>query len=240
MFPAHDAHDGIAPELLPPTLSLTVVHHQIRISQFARRAKIENAMLHRALENERGIAERAIGDGYRRIPDNVVHNLVPDQNAQGICSCITADGERNDRLRVADAGRPSGCSAAVERLKARHVDRRNTIFARAARSDLLQRDGVLREIGAGPLRSPAEWLGRGSADSHCSQGTNRSHHQHRRPDAVPESQWLAAEDLYFVSAPPDRDLRRFRSHYSLDRPTRLRVRVTFSLTEVRLSCSQHG
>src|SRR5262249_13699394 len=85
--------------------------------------------------------------------------------------------------------------------------RRNTILARAARSDLFQRDGVLREIGAGPLRSPAGWLGRGSADSHCSQGTNRSH-QHRPPDAVPESQWLAAEDLYFVSAPPDRDLRR--------------------------------
>jgi ribonuclease I len=32
----------------------------------------------------------------------------------------------------------------------------------------------------------------------------------------------------------------FDLHYSLDRPTRLLVRVTFSLTEVRLSCSQHG
>src|SRR5260370_19753452 len=154
-LPAHGAHNGVAPELLPPALRLTVVHHEIRVSEFARRAEIENPILHRAFENERGIAERAVGDRHGRTPDNIVHDLVPDQNAQGNGPRVAANGERDERLCIAYAASPSGCNAIGEPLEARRVDRRNTVLARPARLNLLQRDSVLRKVRAGPLPSPA-------------------------------------------------------------------------------------
>src|SRR5712691_6307294 len=139
-LPAHDAHDGVAAKLLPPALGLTVVHHEIRVSELARRAEIENPVLHRAFENARGVAKRAIGDGHGRASDTIVHDLMPDQDAQGIRPRVAAYGERNDRLCIADAGGPSAHNAVVEPLKARPVDRWNTILARAARFNLLQRN----------------------------------------------------------------------------------------------------
>jgi len=45
VFPAHDAYNRIAPELLPPALGLTVIHHEIRISELARRTEIENEIV---------------------------------------------------------------------------------------------------------------------------------------------------------------------------------------------------
>jgi len=71
-------------------------------------------------------------------------------------------------------GGPSGGSAIVEPLEARRVDRPNTVLGRAARFDLVQRDGVLREIGAGPFRSPTSGLGHGSANGRAvGHGDNR-------------------------------------------------------------------
>lgn len=151
--------------MLPPALGLTVVHHQIGVSQLSRRAEIENAILNRALENERAIAERAIGNGYGHTPDNIIHDLVPDQNAQRVGARIVADDERDDRFRVAETGRPSGCSAAVQPLEARRVNRRNPVLGRAARLNLLQRDNMLREICARPLGSPTSSFGRGLDNS---------------------------------------------------------------------------
>src|SRR6516225_253049 len=131
-LPAHDAHDGVAPELLPPALGLTVVHHEIGVSEFARRAEIEHAIFHRTFENERGITERAIGDRHRCASDHVVHDLVPDQNANGIGPRIAVDGERDDWFRIADAAGPSGCCAVAELLEARPIDRWNAILRWAA------------------------------------------------------------------------------------------------------------
>src|SRR5258708_12633806 len=93
--------------MLPPALGLTVVHHEIRVSELTRRAEIENPVLHRAFENERGVAKRAIGDGHGRIPDTIVHDLVPDQDAQGIRPRVAANGDRDDRLSIPTPATPS-------------------------------------------------------------------------------------------------------------------------------------
>ena len=111
---------------------MTVVHHKIRVSEFARRAEIENAILDRAFENERGIAERTIGDREGLTPDHIVHDLVPDQNANGIGPRIAVDGERDDWFRIADAAGPSGCGAVVELLEARPINRWNAVLRWAA------------------------------------------------------------------------------------------------------------
>src|SRR6266852_5304450 len=160
-LPAHDAHDGVAAKLLPPALGLTVVHHEVRVSELARRAEIKNAVLDRTFENDRGIAERAIGDSHGRTSNDVVRNFVPDQNTQGICTCIAADGERDDRFGVADAGCPASCGAIIELLEERHVDRRDSVLGRATRFDFLQWNGMPREISTRPFRSPASRIGYG-------------------------------------------------------------------------------
>src|SRR6516164_5030658 len=61
-FPTHYAYDGVTSELLPPALSLTVIHNEIRISELAGRPEIEHAILNCALENEGGITKGAVGN----------------------------------------------------------------------------------------------------------------------------------------------------------------------------------
>lgn len=117
VFSAQDAHNCIARELLPPALGLTVVHHKIRVSEFSCCAEIEDAILQRAVKNERGVAERAIGHGDRRAADEIVHDFVPDQNAQRIGSRIVADSKRNHRLGVHNARGPPGCGTIAKPLE---------------------------------------------------------------------------------------------------------------------------
>src|SRR6266851_956783 len=222
-LPAHDAHDGVAAKLLPPARGLTVVHHKVRVSELARRAEIENPVPHRAFENEGGIAKRAIGDSHGRFPDTIVHDLMPDQDAQGIGPRVAANGERDDRLCIADAASPSGCNAIGEPLEARRVDRWNIVPARPARLNLLQRDSVLREVRAGPLRSPASRLDWSSARGRADGRGDKRRRQHYRSDAVSEPQLRAAGELYCPPQRLYRDLPRVDLGYSLDCPKRLPV-----------------
>src|SRR5207247_9797375 len=129
-------------------------------------------------------------------PNDVVRNFVPDQNAQGICACIAADNERDDRFGVADALRPACCRAIAELLEARHVDRTNSVLGRAALFNFFQWNGMPREISARPFRSPASRIGHGCAKC-CPGGRGNEHRQqYHRSNAVSESQGFARRGSY--------------------------------------------
>jgi hypothetical protein len=142
------ADDGGAEILLPPALGLPVVHDEVRVAQLARGAEIENQAIDPAIESDRRVAQRAVGDGDRHIAHGIVDDLVPREDPQRVGPRLAGQGERDDRL-----GRREVYDLA-DRLEARRVDRRNAILGRAARADFRQVDVALREVGARPFQTP--------------------------------------------------------------------------------------
>jgi hypothetical protein len=158
-LPAHGADDAFARELLPPALRLPVVHHEVRVSKLAGRSEIEGAAVQPAIENQRRVAERAVGHDDREAADGVVDDLVPDEDAHGIRASIAIDCERDDGLGGADRCAPARRPSVNKLLEPRQVDGRNSVLARTARPDLSEGDRVPREIGARPLRPPGGGAG---------------------------------------------------------------------------------
>ena len=165
------ANDSGAGELLPPALGLAVVHDEIAVAQLAGGAEIEHPAVEPPVEHDRRVAERTVGHGNRRAAHRVVHDLVPDQDAQGVRAGILSDLHADDRFGVREV------LGFGERHEFGIVYRRYPVLRRSARHDLGKRDGVPREIGLRPERLPEFGIGhrrsgeqeerRGAPDGEC-------------------------------------------------------------------------
>ena len=66
---------------MPPAFGCIVVHHHIEVAQAAGIAEFKNLAIETPVENDAGIAERAIADQHRDAADGVIDDLVPEQDA---------------------------------------------------------------------------------------------------------------------------------------------------------------
>ena len=152
----HGADDALAQELLPPAFRGAVVHHEIGIAQLARGAELQRHAVDAPVEDNGGVAERAIGHGHRDAADAVVDDLVPGQNAEGIGLGFAVNLEPDHRLpRAQISDRRDG-------LEFRIVDRRDAVLGRAAAHDLAKVHRGLREVGLGPFVLPVIGIGAGT------------------------------------------------------------------------------
>ncbi len=94
------------------------------------------------LEDQRRIAQRAVGDREGKPAHNVVDDLVPDQDLVGIGGCPTALLHDEHGLIVFE---PAVCI--LDRNEPWSVDRRDAVLGWAPGHDLFQRDRVTRKVG---------------------------------------------------------------------------------------------
>ena len=66
-----------AGELLPPAFALAVIHDEIRMAQLAGGAERQHLAADAPVENDGGVAQRAIGDRDRDLANRVIGDLVP-------------------------------------------------------------------------------------------------------------------------------------------------------------------
>ena len=110
--------------------------------QAAGGAEVEHLAVEAPVEGQRRIAQRAVGDRDRHASHCVVHDLVPDEDLQGVGPGVAFESDDDHGLTVPQ---PTICFA--NGLEAGLVDGRDAVLGRPARNDLLERDTVLGEIG---------------------------------------------------------------------------------------------
>ncbi len=98
----------------PQRLGLAVEHDQRRLIHRPRRAELEHSLLDSALvsiiaidldtavESDRRIAQRAVGDRDRSTVDDVVDDLMPDQDLDGVDPHRSAEIEDDHRFGVGE------------------------------------------------------------------------------------------------------------------------------------------
>ena len=144
------ADDSQSEELLPPGFGLAVVHDEVGMAQLAGGAEIENPRAEPAVEHDRGIAQRAIGDRNRHSADGIVDDFVPHQDAQRVGPGVLADDDRDDRL----APRQALHGGLADRGEFRLVDGGDAVLRRTARADRRKIDPRVRKVGLRPFRFP--------------------------------------------------------------------------------------
>ena len=124
------ACERLTAELLPPAFGLPVVHDHVRLPQPPRDTEGVRRSVHARVENDRGIAQRAVGDSNRHTADDIVGNLMPGQHLQGVGLGFTVHFQPDNRLGwgVALCGFSDG-------YELRRVDRRNTVARRSTGKD---------------------------------------------------------------------------------------------------------
>jgi hypothetical protein len=94
-----------------------------------------------AIEDERRVAERAVGDRDRPAAERVVDDLVPHQDLERVGAGLATELDGQHRLAVGEPLLGVGLRGGLGL-----VDRGDAVTRRAARLELRQRHAVLREI----------------------------------------------------------------------------------------------
>ena len=132
--------------LLPERMRRAVVHHQVAVAEQAGDAELEHLFADRALEGDRGVAERAERHRDGLAADHVVDDLVPGEDVERIPARVAVELDMDDRDRVdGDRGR------FFDGLEARILDRGDAIAPGAAGAQLLEFDDA-----DAPERAPLE------------------------------------------------------------------------------------
>jgi hypothetical protein len=83
---------------------VAVVHDQVTLVELAGRPEIEGLVVHDPVEDDAGVTERAVRDRDRVTAHDVVHDLVPHEDLEGISAGIPIDLECQDRLLGREPG----------------------------------------------------------------------------------------------------------------------------------------
>ncbi|CAI8358310.1 MAG: Uncharacterised protein [SAR116 cluster bacterium MED-G04] len=134
------ANDTGAGVLLPPAFGLAVIHHQIGFPQIAGGTEIQHLAIKATIKNQRGVAERAIGDRNRYPAQLIIDDFMPDQVAQWPGPGLTIDAEADHRFLRRQVTRPVGGN------DHRVIDGGDAVLARAAADNLIKPDRAAIEI----------------------------------------------------------------------------------------------
>ena len=136
------ADDSLAEDLLPPAVGGPVVHDEVAVAEEAADAEGVDGVAHAAFEDDGGVAEGAEGDDDGLSADDVVDDLVPGHDLEGVGAGVVADLEGDHGLPV---GEPVGVVG--HRCELGVVDGRDAV-SDLSEEDFGVVDGVLGEVGA--------------------------------------------------------------------------------------------
>ena len=164
-----------ATELLPPALCLAVIHNEIGETEFAGGAEVQHPTIHGAIEDNGGVAKRAISHRHRYATDQIIGDFMPHHDPERIGAGIAIDDEADHRLAVGKIG------FQAHRDEHRIIDGRNSVRSQDI-ANLGEVDTRSGEVGTPTLRQPPINLGAGRlSDDRQYTGddeqTDRSGHQ---------------------------------------------------------------
>ena len=118
-----------------------VVHDQVAVAEQAGGSEGECGVAQAAVEGDGGVAQRAVGDEHRDAADDVVDDLVPEDDLQGVGAHVAVDVEVHD-----------GRSVAVDAVRVADADvggvgERHDLIAQETRVELLELDDADAEVG---------------------------------------------------------------------------------------------
>ena len=87
------AHDPLTRDLLPQRLGGAVPHHQVAFAKETGDTEAESLAVHDRIEDDRCVAQRAIGDDNRPTGEVVVDHLVECQDSEGVEAGISVQRE---------------------------------------------------------------------------------------------------------------------------------------------------
>ena len=122
-----------------------VPHDEVSVAQIPANAEIEQLPVQVPIECDRRVTERTERDGHGLAAHNVVHDLVPDHDPQGIGASVISNDDLNDGL--AGLERPG---RGFDRVELRLIEWRNLVTPRAPGEELLERHCVAGEV-RGPI-----------------------------------------------------------------------------------------